>query len=242
MAKKYIILIGLIAIILYYIPVFILSVDTIYSLTKEDGVFESFTAIFFFLASMIFLYTFFKAKSRNLFLLFFALAFLFAAGEEISWGQRILHFNTPLIIEAHNAQKEFNFHNLIFIQHEEGIGSSIKGVLLNFNRLFIIFWLIYCVLIPLVNRYSTKLSDLLFRIRLPIISIWFGLLFLVNEITSKTLELFVITCQDPCPRIYEIKESLWAVLIFLIAVYFSIETFPKEEYQPVCFDSPQPEL
>jgi hypothetical protein len=44
------------------------------------------------------------------------------------------------------------------------------------------------------------------------------MLFLLTEITSKTLELFVIDCQNNCPDIYEIKEALWALIVFLLAV------------------------
>jgi hypothetical protein len=213
------------------------------SLTKEDGFYEYLGALFFLLAAVVFLFTFLKAKNRNVFYLLFALAFLFAAGEEISWGQRILNFDTPSTIGAINAQDEFNFHNLNFIQHEEGLGSSLKDMLLNLNRFFILFWMTYCILIPIANRYSTKLRALFSRMRLPIISIWFGLLFLANEITSKTLELYVITCQDNCPPIYEIKESIWAMLVFLMAFYFfSLETSQEAAELPGCFDAPQPGL
>jgi hypothetical protein len=40
------------------------------------------------------------------------LALFWAAGEEISWGQRLLHLRTPAWFEAHNVQQEINLHNL----------------------------------------------------------------------------------------------------------------------------------
>ncbi|HKQ58338.1 MAG TPA: hypothetical protein VJY35_10775 [Candidatus Eisenbacteria bacterium] len=40
------------------------------------------------------------------------LALFWAAGEEISWGQRLLHLATPAWFEAHNVQQEMNLHNL----------------------------------------------------------------------------------------------------------------------------------
>ncbi len=220
MTKKHITIIGIIAIILFYSPVLILSADTACSLTKEDGLYETLGALLFLMASVVFLFNFLKTKNRNIFFLLFTLAFLFAAGEEISWGQRIFNFNTPLVIETNNAQKEFNFHNLNFIQHGQGIGTSLKELLLNFNRLFILSWIAYCILIPLANRYSSKLRSLFIRLRLPITSIWFGMLFLLNEITSKTLELFVFALRNNSPDIYEIKEALWGLLVFLIGVNF----------------------
>jgi hypothetical protein len=41
-----------------------------------------------------------------------ALFFLVCAGEEISWGQRILGFGTPEGMQEVNEQQEFNLHNL----------------------------------------------------------------------------------------------------------------------------------
>jgi hypothetical protein len=34
------------------------------------------------------------------------------------------------------------------------------------------------------------------------------------------LELFVVVCQTDCPKVYEIKETLWALLVVLWAIYF----------------------
>jgi hypothetical protein len=41
-----------------------------------------------------------------------ALGLLFVAGEEISWGQRLLGIESPVFIREHNAQGEINLHNL----------------------------------------------------------------------------------------------------------------------------------
>ena len=41
-----------------------------------------------------------------------SLAAVFIAGEEISWGQRILGFATPAELDAINAQGETNLHNI----------------------------------------------------------------------------------------------------------------------------------
>ena len=42
----------------------------------------------------------------------FALALFWVAGEEISWGQRLLQFPTPAWLTSHNLQGETNLHNL----------------------------------------------------------------------------------------------------------------------------------
>ncbi|MET0201749.1 MAG: hypothetical protein ABW245_07835, partial [Gaiellaceae bacterium] len=41
------------------------------------------------------------------------LLLLFAAGEEISWGQRIIGFRPPALFLEHNFQQESNLHNLL---------------------------------------------------------------------------------------------------------------------------------
>jgi hypothetical protein len=40
------------------------------------------------------------------------LVLLLMAGEEISWGQRVLHWSTPEFFLDNNSQRETNFHNL----------------------------------------------------------------------------------------------------------------------------------
>jgi hypothetical protein len=234
MAKRNIMVIGAAAIVALYLPVLFLPMDTLAALTHEDAFYESTTALFFFMASIVFLYAFARSTPRNIFFLLFALVFVFAAGEEISWGQRIFHFATPAAMVAGNAQGEFNIHNLNFIQHETGLGSSLKGMLLNFNRLFIMASVLYCILIPLAHKYSAKLRDLFLRLRLPILTLWFGVLFVVNEVTSKTLEVFVINarCQSGCPAIAEIKEALWGLFVLLWAIYFILVYVRAERPAP----------
>jgi hypothetical protein len=218
MAKKNLVLSTTILIILFYIPVFFLPNDTLLQLTNEDGPYESLGALFFFLAFLAFLLAF--VQKRNLFFLLFAILFFFAAGEEISWGQRILSFQTPAVMQANNAQNEFNLHNINVIQHGQGVGSSIQEMIFNFNRLFILFCLGYCILVPLASRYFRGPRNLFLWMRLPILTIWFGVIFLLNEITSKTLEVFVVDCQSQCPKIYEIKETVWALLVLSWGIYF----------------------
>jgi len=50
---------------------------------------------------------------HRLFFGLLALACLYVAGEEISWGQRILDIQTPDFFERHNLQRETNIHNLL---------------------------------------------------------------------------------------------------------------------------------
>lgn len=56
----------------------------------------------------------FKKGNRLKFiqLLICTILFFFVAGEEISWGQRILNIETPSFFETHNRQKETTIHNI----------------------------------------------------------------------------------------------------------------------------------
>lgn len=50
------------------------------------------------------------------------------AGEEISWGQRILGLATPEILEDINHQGETNIHNIRVVQHAFSFGELVAGL------------------------------------------------------------------------------------------------------------------
>lgn len=89
-------------------------------LSHEDQLAEYLSALFLFISSLFFLkavfYLFRNKKSSNpiLFILFSVCSILFflAAGEEISWGQRLFNIPTPDYLMAINDQNELNFHNI----------------------------------------------------------------------------------------------------------------------------------
>ncbi len=84
-------------------------------LAREDGWAEYLTAILFFMTGLLLLVTALSERSlvrRSVYILA-GIAFLFAAGEEISWGQRILGFGTPDFLMGLNDHGEFNAHNIV---------------------------------------------------------------------------------------------------------------------------------
>ena len=84
-------------------------------LEEEDSLVENLTAIWLFLAGFLLIVTAFMERRAYLSFWIYILsgiAFLFAAGEEISWGQRIFGFHTPDIFMDLNSQHEFNIHNI----------------------------------------------------------------------------------------------------------------------------------
>lgn len=82
----------------------------------EDRVVEWITFLGFFTAGVVVLSTLRQRSRMNrwtlCYLLGLGLFFLVCAGEEISWGQRIIGFETPERVAEINEQGEFNFHNL----------------------------------------------------------------------------------------------------------------------------------
>lgn len=78
------------------------------------------------------------------FALLVALFFLFAAGEEISWGQRLFAIESSDFFKSNNLQKETNLHNLVV--GETKVNKLIFGTLLG-----LIFTFYLAVLSPLYH-------------------------------------------------------------------------------------------
>ncbi len=85
-----------------------------HALTKEDGWVEYLTVVWLLLAGLMLLATALAERNflRRCIYVLGSIAFVFAAGEEISWGQRILGFATPDFLLDLNTQGEFNVHNI----------------------------------------------------------------------------------------------------------------------------------
>jgi hypothetical protein len=83
----------------------------------EDGPVESATFWSYALAVLVGIaVTRIRLKNGHrwqaLLFLVFAVAMFFCAGEEIAWGQHILHFGTPAKLATVNKQDEFTLHNI----------------------------------------------------------------------------------------------------------------------------------
>jgi len=106
-------------------------------LMQEDRPVEWTTVWLFLAAGVIGLRN--SIRHRRIFDGLVALFCLFIAGEEISWGQRLLGFYPPEYFLAHNFQQEANIHNLP--------GSFFKP-----KWIFMIALAGYGVLLPLLSR------------------------------------------------------------------------------------------
>lgn len=98
----------------------VLNFNELYlSLDFEDGIVEWSGAIALLVTSLLLFVCTFKTKqkvgTKNYkfwMYLFAAIAFFWAAGEEISWGQHVLGLHTPEWLAKINGQQETNVHNI----------------------------------------------------------------------------------------------------------------------------------
>lgn len=113
----------------------------------EDGPIEWFSVLIL-ISAMVYCLSYVKknwSKSRSAGICYFlmAMVFLFGAGEEVSWGQRIFDIYPPEFFIKHNTQYETNLHNLVYngkkinkIIFGTGLGVFVGVYLLFFNLMY----------------------------------------------------------------------------------------------------------
>jgi hypothetical protein len=181
------------------------------------------TSLSFLLASVMFFIGY--VRTRNLFFLLLTIMFFLGFGEEISWGQRILHFRTPETIREMNVQNELTLHNLVMFNTRDHSGSSKQGLsrLLEINFLFKAFTLSFGILLPLLVFHSKFISGLTRKLRIPVPPVSIGIFFLVNWFVFRLLLDYLL----PGGHVFqyydtdtEIYEFVSAFIILTISVYF----------------------
>lgn len=196
--------------------------DIIKRLTMEDGIVETCQAILYFLSGCILIFLFIRSKNkdnayffktkRNFFLLLLGFICLFAAGEEISWGQRILNINTPDYFMQNNEQNELNIHNLRLFQGKiDGEWKTGIKYLLNSQYIAYLFFFTFLLLIPVFSKYSVKIRMFFKNIFFPITPLWIGLTLLICTLILETIKRMGFVGYF---QIGEIKELNYALLLF----------------------------
>ena len=220
---------GFLRVVLFYSPCYF-SVSWTDRLTEEDGFYEWLGALCFLASALFFLALWYfhnKPKSRSSRLgryswtfFFFFLLFLFGFGEEISWGQRLFDFDTPEFMAENNMQGETNIHNLSFFHGLTASGARKTGIgaFLNMQALTYIGFSCYLLALPLLSRWSTRFNRLIYILRIPLTPLFIGVFFLMNWVYGNLLRA-ILTEQDG-HSIVEIKESLMAVILLMIPLYF----------------------
>ena len=193
-------------------------------LIPEDHFFELIGAFSLLVTSLLFLYGFRVARKtldktwvslmKQLVYLGMALIFFFGAGEEISWGQRILGFQTPEALSQVNKQEEFNLHNLSAWEASK---------FLDPDRLFDLFWFLFAVLTPAVALVVPTFKKFAGQF-VPIVFWGISLLFLYNYLLAKLAKILfgAVYTFDRVPfgqAIQEVKESNYAIIFILVGFY-----------------------
>jgi len=196
----------------------------ILELGKEDGVVENIGAIFFLTASVLLFAAYFKSTHhgnrfwsfstrRNIFYLLLGLLLFVCFGEEISWGQRIIGWDTPEAIKSMNLQEETNLHNLDIFYGKGADPKDRSGWSRVFNllTLFSLFWLAYFVFVPLLNKFSRMARRLCEHVGLPVPALWIGGLFLANYAIFKLLNMEGMGFEEKVlESLNELKETNYA--------------------------------
>ena len=133
--------------------------------TSETGPIENLTVAVLVGGAVVCFRRLWRLRRRRsaLFLLATALLgtlFVVAAGEELSWGQRLLGFQSPEFFAQHNAQREANLHNLV--------AGGVKLNRLVFGTGLFIAVLVYCSLFPVGYRRWPSVRRLADALAVPV--------------------------------------------------------------------------
>jgi hypothetical protein len=131
----------------------------------EDGPVESATALFLALGAVLLWRMGWRARRGGprfgpALLAVYGAAFLFAAGEEVSWGQRLLGLETPEVLARHNDQGELTLHNLVVF--------GVKLDELVFGNLLSLAILTYLLVLPFVWRRWRWAQRLVHALAIPV--------------------------------------------------------------------------
>ncbi len=208
---------------LSYLPYLFLDDNFVIVLGSEDGLFESLTSISFVIASVLLFLCF--LRSKNLLLLGLSLVLLVGAGEEINWGQRMLHFQTPKSLDSINVQHDFNVHNLEIFNPKDSEEVKKTGIqrLLEIEFLFKVFSMVFFVCIPLFFYHINLRLEMNKKIRMPVAPVTIGIFFLISWVIYYSLRAFVLP-TDKAPEYYsainETFEATSAYIYLVVALYF----------------------
>lgn len=177
------------------------------SFVQEDGIVEWLTVLGLLAGSVVCVLRFkrlYPVKSKwFLFVTAFLAFFLFfAAGEEISWGQRLIGIETPEYFQKHNAQSETNLHNLV-----------VGGVKLNkliFSVLLVGALAIYLIVVPVLYHKHNPSKNFFNRSGVPVARAYQVIGFVI---------VFGLTSIIDDGKRAELLECVGALLVFLIMLF-----------------------
>ena len=170
----------------------------------EDGEIEYATVILLLASCVLIMSRWLRLRKVNnvyfsLVSWFVFIAFFFVAGEELSWGQRIIGIETTEYFKENNDQEELNLHNLV-----------VGGVKINkliFGLILTTAILIYMVLVPILFHRLKSVNNLLDRWYIPVPRL---------RHTVSYLALTLVILIIPAGKNWELLEFGSVLIFFLI--------------------------
>lgn len=193
--------------VIFIIAIYLDQTDINYydkQFAREDGIVENLSALGLFIIPIMLitrLVRMWKLKPSfwRIGLIAMSLLFFFGAGEEISWGQRILGLESGDFFRENNAQGETNLHNLVV--------GDIKINKLIFSKLMFLALFFYFVIFPFLYKKITLINKLSNQFAIPVARTHHIIVFL-------SFTGLVLTMDSS--RNWEVLELMFAVVFFLI--------------------------
>ena len=184
--------------------------------TKEDHLVEWLTVMGLLMGSFVSLRRALRLGGSRGWMMFLTalllgLVLFVAAGEEISWGQRIFGIESPEYFKENNTQQETNFHNLILG------GMRVNRWVFSFGLTAVL--LFYLVILPILYRRKQWARRL--------VQFWGVPLPQPYQMVSAVV-LFVITQLLPHEKKAELLECGIALLLFLVLAF----PINKQDFTP----------
>ncbi len=181
--------------------------DLLEHLVEEDGPAENLTALMLFAASCVSIYRVkqYASLKKNGWVIaqvLLAVFFFFAAGEELSWGQRIFNIQSGEFFQQNNLQGETNLHNLMI--------GSVKVNKLIFSQLLFLVLVIYFVFLEILAKKVKFIGQLVSYFNVPIPKRHHAVMMIFSAIL---IQGFYYSRQS------EMLECVFAAIFFMIFMY-----------------------
>ncbi len=129
----------------------------------------------------------------------YGLVYVWAGGEEVSWDQRLIGFESPEYFQNNNDQQEFTFHNLVI--------GNVKLDELIFGPVLSYFILAYLIVLPVLWPRVAWVQRLVSRMIIPVPQSYHAMFALVVTV--------IIPFLDESRR-WEVYECIFALLSLAI--------------------------
>jgi hypothetical protein len=183
---------------------YFVGTDVYLDFVREDGIVEYATFFFLLFSSMVCLYRViqYSKEKKRLWILTWALLaglFFFAAGDEISWGQRIFGIQSSEFFQEHNKQAETNLHNLVVD------GYSLNKII--FSQFLFVVLAIYFLFLRLMVSKIPFIRNLVNKFHVPLPRMFHIIIMLAATLTILTIQF----TKDS-----ELNELSFSMVFFLI--------------------------